>query len=64
MFDWVTGTVSSLAQWAYWTGRDNGPAVGRRSRRTWRGLARLGRVQLWLAAALLVGLVLWWAYAT
>ena len=25
MFDRVASTVSSLVQWAYWIGRDNGP---------------------------------------
>lgn len=64
MFDWIANAVSSLAQWAFWIGRDNGPAVGRRSRRTWRGLAFLGRVQLWCAVVLVAGLVLSWAYAT
>ena len=64
MVDWVAGTISSLARWAYWTGREDGPAVGRRSRRTWRGLVLLGRVQLWVAVTLLAGLGLWWGYLT
>jgi hypothetical protein len=63
MFDWVADAVSSFAQWAYWIGKGNGPAVGRKSQRTWGGLAFLGRVQWWTAVTVLVGLVLWWMYA-
>jgi hypothetical protein len=40
------------------------PAIGRKSRRTWRGLVFLGRVQFWVALSQLAGLVLWWTYAT
>lgn len=64
MFDWVASTVCSLAQWAYWIGKENGPAVGRKSQRTWRGLAFLGQVQFWVAVSLLAGLALWWTYTT
>jgi hypothetical protein len=64
VLDWITGTISSLAQWAFWIGKENGPAVGRKSRRTWRGLALLGRVQLWVAVTVLAGLWLGWTYAT
>jgi hypothetical protein len=64
MIDWVANTVASLVQWVYWIGRENGPAVGRRSRRTWRGLALLGRVQLWIALTVVAALVLTWTYAT
>ena len=63
MLDWLTDIISSLARWAYWIGRDNGPAVGRRSRSAWRGLAFLGRAQFWAAMMLLGGLLLWWTYA-
>ncbi len=62
MFDWVANTVSSLAQWAHWLGKENGPAVGRKSQRTWRGLVFLGRVQFWAVVTLIVGLVLWLTY--
>lgn len=64
MFDWVAKAVSSIAQWAYWIGKENGPAVGTKSRRTWRGLALWGYVQFWVAVSLLAGIVLWWTYAT
>lgn len=64
MLDQITDAVSSLAAWASGTGRDHGPAVGRRSRRAWRGLALLGRVQLWVVVALVVALALTWTYAT
>ena len=36
--------------------------MGRKSRRTWRGLVFLGRVQFWVALTLLAGLVLSWTY--
>jgi hypothetical protein len=64
VFEWVARVVSSLAGWAFWTGSENGPAVGRTARRSWRQLAFLGRVQFLVAVALLVALVLGWAYAT
>jgi hypothetical protein len=64
MLDSVANIVTSLAQWAYRIGKENGPAVGRKSQRTWSGLAFLGRVQFWVALTLLAGLVLWWTYAT
>lgn len=64
MFGWVANIISPLAQWVYWTGKENGPAMGRKSRRTWRGLAVLGSVQFWGAVSLLGGLVSWWTYTT
>jgi hypothetical protein len=64
MLNWVAAAVSSVAQWASWIGKDNGPAVGRKSRGAWRVLALLGSTQLWVAVILFGGLVLWWTYRT
>ena len=64
MLGWIVNVVSSLAQWAYRIGKDNGPAVGTASRRTWEGLAILGRAQFWVSVGMLAGLALGLLYAT
>ncbi|GAB3790738.1 hypothetical protein [Nocardioides ungokensis] len=54
---------SRVAVLAWWLGPENGPAVGRRSKRAWRGLVAIGRFEWRAAVMLIVAFFAWLVYA-
>ena len=58
----VGRVIGETATWARWIGRDQGPATGPRSRRTWQWLVTLGTWEwsVWLTVLAAALVLAWW----